>query len=245
MAQPATKPTATRIPPYLAFKTFLNSLDTLSQGVPPKLDRSFWKGQSGINQGLIMSAYRYFHLVNDNDESTPDLVVLAQHPEKRPAKLRDMITLEYHFVLEKGDITKSTMRMLEEAFASVYPVTGATKQKAITFFLKAAKFADLPLSPYLLTSLREAAKKPRRPKQRIQNDGENQFIQTQNGPASGMSVHKVQLAGGGTLTIAISANPFTMPAEDRTFFFSVVDMLQKYATQHPQAQQETEEEEEE
>lgn len=243
MAQPATQPASKRIPPYLPFKTFLNSLDTLSQGVPPKLDRSFWKGQSGINQGLIMGAYRYFHLVNDNDESTPDLVVLAQHPEKRSAKLREMITLEYHFVLEKGDITKSTMRMLEDAFGTVYPVTGATKQKAITFFLKAAKFADLPLSPYLLTSLREAAKKPRRPKQRtIQNDGEDQ---TQNGQASGTSAHKVQLASGGTLTITISANPFTMPAEDRTFFFSVVDMLQKYGKEHPEAQlEETEEEEE-
>src|SRR5713226_305016 len=116
MSETTTQPSSKRIPPYLAFKTFLNSLDALSQGVPPKLDRSLWKGQSGINQGLIMNAYRYFGLVNANDESTPDLVLLAQHPEKRASKLKEILKLQYQFVLEKGDITKSTMRMLEDAF---------------------------------------------------------------------------------------------------------------------------------
>src|SRR6267154_5792649 len=106
MGEAGNQTTSKRIPPYLAFRTFLNSLDTLSQGVPPKLDRSLWKGQSGINQGLIMNAYRYFGLVNANDESTPDLVFLAQHPEKRPAKVREMIKDQYMLVLDKGDITK-------------------------------------------------------------------------------------------------------------------------------------------
>lgn len=233
MAQPITQPLAKRIPPYLAFKTFLNSLDTLSQGVPPKLDRSFWKGQSGINQGLIMSAYRYFHLVNDNDESTPDLVVLAQHPEKRPAKLRDMITLEYHFVLEKGDITKSTMRMLEDAFGQVYPIIGATKQKAITFFLKAAKFSDLPLSPYLLTQLRESAKKPRKPKQReLSGDDEAAIIADIASQSSGAVTHSVQLKSGGIVSVTITANPFSMPTDDREFVFGMIDMVQKYESAH-------------
>jgi hypothetical protein len=236
--------TAKRIPPYLAFKTFLNSLDALSQGVPPKLDRSLWKGQSGINQGLIMSAYRYFHLVNENDESTADLALLAQHPEKRAAKLKEMIKIEYFFVLEKGDITKSTMRMLEDAFGAVYPVQGDTKGKAITFFLKAAKFADLPLSPYLLTQLRETAKRPRRTKPRNPN-GDDAPIPPPDSTIQGVSSHKVQLVGGGRLTVTISANPFTMPAEDRNFFFSLVDMLQNYGKEHPEAQQEETEEEEE
>jgi hypothetical protein len=243
MPEPTAQPSAKRIPPYLAFKTFLNSLDALSQGVPPKLDRSLWKGQSGINQGLIMNAYRYFFLVNANDESTPDLVLLAQHPEKRPAKLKEMIKDQYMFVLDKGDITKSTMRMLEDAFGAVYPIQGDTKGKAITFFLKAAKYADMPLSPYLLTQLRESAKKPRRNKPRSQN-GDDGTPPTGSTTVKGVSVHKVRLASGGQLTIAIDANPFTMPAEDRNFFFSVVDMLQKYGEEHPDAQQEDGEEEE-
>jgi hypothetical protein len=242
MAETKSEPSSKRIPPYLAFKTFLNSLDALSQGVPPKLDRSLWKGQSGINQGLIMSAYRYFGLVNENDESTPVLVLLAQHPDKRAAKLREMIEGQYMLVLQKGDITKSTMKMLEDAFSAVYPVQGDTKQKAISFFLKAAKFADMPLSPYLLTQLREASKKPRRNRPRNQ-DGNDGTPPEDREP--GVSSHEVRLASGGQLTITISANPFTMPAEDRNFFFSVVDMLQKYRDEHAEVQQEEQEEIEE
>jgi hypothetical protein len=245
MATPEVKPTSKRMPPYLPFKTFLNSLDTLSQGVPPKLDRTFWRNQSGINQGLIMNAYRYFYLVDQNDASTDHLAALVQHPEKRPAKLKQMIQDQYMFVLQKTDITKATMKILEEAFGEVYPVTGQTKQKAITFFLKAAKFADMPLSPYLLTQLREAAKKPRRAKQRNAQNGADQSIQPQGNQAFGGSTHKVQLASGGELTITISANPFTMPPDDRSFFFSVVDMLQKYAEEHPEIQEDEPDAEEE
>ena len=244
MDTPEATSTSKRMPPYLAFRTFLNSLDALSQGIPPKLDRTFWRNQSGINQGLIMNAYRYFYLVDQNDASTEYLAALVQRPEKRPATLKKMIEDQYMFVLQKSDITKATMRILEEAFGEVYPVTGATRQKAITFFLKAAKFADMPLSPYLLTQLREAAKKPRRTKPRNQNEDDEPTPQPGTSTQGGSS-HKVHLVGGGQLTITISANPFTMPAEDRNFFFAVVDMLQKYGNEHPEAQQEQTNEEEE
>jgi hypothetical protein len=189
-----------------------------------------------------MSAYRYFRLVNDNDESMPELVTLALHPEKRAVTIKEMLNQQYMLVLQKGDITKSTMKMLEDAFGTVYPVTGATKQKAITFFLKAAKFSDLPLSPYLLTQLREMAKKPRRPKQRTGSEDDPDTPPQHSEP--GVSSHSVLLASGGRLTITISANPFTMPADDREFFFSVVDKLQKYAAEHEEAQQAQAEEEE-
>jgi hypothetical protein len=180
-----------------------------------------------------MNAYRFFGLVDANDASTDDLATLALHPDKRATKLKELIKDQYMLVLDKGDISKATMKMLETAFEAIYPVTGDTKQKAITFFLKAAKFSDLPLSPYLLTQLRSAAKKPRRSRQRTaQDDSEVDLTSAPN-----LSSHAVQLASGGRLTITISANPFIMPAEDRNFFFSVVDMLQKYKEQHPQAQQ--------
>jgi len=37
-----------------------------------------------------------------------------------------------------------TPKVLEDMFVECYAVTGATKQKAITFFLKAARFSDIP-----------------------------------------------------------------------------------------------------
>jgi hypothetical protein len=190
-----------------------------------------------------MNTYRFFFLVDEHDASTANLATLAHHPEKRAATLKTLVSDQYMLVMDKSDITKCTLKMLEDAFEEVYPVSGATKQKAITFFLKAAKFADMPLSPYLFGQLREGAKKTRRNKPRAEQ-GDSEKNSTVVNQTPGLSSHTVQLAGGGRLTITISANPFVMPAADRTFFFSIVDMLHKYGTEHPQSEESTKDNEE-
>ncbi len=226
-----------RVPPYLPFKTFLSSLDVLSHGVPPKLDRTLWRSQSGVTQGLIMNAYRFFGLVDDepdaSDSSTDHLDKMAKHPDKRPEVLRFLIECQYDQILAKHDLTKMTLKMLEDAFDREFSVSGGTKQKAITFFLKAAKFADMPLSPYLVSLLR-ATRKKRGPRQRGQENGITEqphvaSIPAQHGAAS---THIVRLISGGTLTVSITANPFKMPQEDRQFVFLIVDQLQKYENEH-------------
>ncbi|MBZ5528677.1 MAG: hypothetical protein LAN71_12340 [Acidobacteriia bacterium] len=228
-----------RIPPYLPFKTFLSSIEALAQDVPPKIDRTLWRNQSGINQGLIMAAYRFLGLVKDGDTATTELASMAGNPPVNgPKVIKEIINFQYSAIV-KHDLTKMTMKMLDDAFEEQFQVSGATKQKAITFFLKAAKFADLSLSPYLLTQLRNAAKKPRRSRQQIEEDDSGSKL-PHNGQPAPASSHSVQLVSGGRLTISISANPFTMPSEDRNFFFSVVDMLQKYGQDHPDVQQEKE-----
>jgi hypothetical protein len=234
MSQPATRPVK-RIPPYLPFKTFLSSVEALSQGVPPKIDRTLWRNQSGINQGLIMAAYRFLGLVKDGDTSTVELASLAGNPSANgPKVMRDIVNFQYAPII-RHDLTKMTMKMLDTAFDEHFQVSGATKQKAITFFLKASKFADLPLSPYLLTQLRNSSKKPRKPRQREQENGNEHsvdvFIQDPNAIS-----HKVELASGGTLTVVVTANPFGMTPEDRQFVFSMIDMVQNYQKADKQTQ---------
>jgi hypothetical protein len=233
-----------RVAPYLPFKTFLSSLDTLSHGVPPRLDRRLWRSQSGETQGLIMNAYRFFALVSDDEEeasdsSTEELEQMAKHPDKRPEILRSLIEAQYWEIFEKHDLTKITLKMLEDAFEKSFSVSGGTKQKAITFFLKAAKFADMPLSPYLTAQLR-ATRKKRGPRQRGQDNGNgaaeaSPVITAPSGHAisSGAVSHKIDLVSGGVLTVSITANPFKMPQQDRDFVFSLIDKLQQYETDHP------------
>jgi hypothetical protein len=228
-----------RVPPYLPFKTFLSSLDALSHGVPPKLDRTLWRSQSGVTQGLIMNAYRFFGLVDDepdaSDSSTDYLDKMAKHPDKRPEVLRFLIEAQYEPILEKHDLTKMTLKMLEDAFEQAFSVSGGTKQKAITFFLKAAKFADMPLSPYL-SSLLRATRKKRGPRQRGQQEnGVTEQVHIPFVPDQACetaSTHSVRLVSGGRLTVSITANPFKMPQDDRQFVFSIVDQLQKYENDH-------------
>jgi hypothetical protein len=230
---------AKRVPPYLPFKTFLSSLDALSHGVPPKLDRTLWRSQSGVTQGLIMNAYRFFGLVEDSnldssDDSTEYLDQMAKHPDKRPEVLRLLIEVQYEPIFEKHDLTKMTLKMLEDAFEQAFSVNGGTKQKAITFFLKAAKFADMPLSPYL-SSLLRATRKKRGQRQRGQQENEQSGTSSAPPVASSSpeeSTHFVRLVSGGRLTITITANPFKMPQEDRQFVFSVIDQLQQYEKEH-------------
>jgi hypothetical protein len=232
-----------RVAPYLPFATFINSFDVLAQGVPPRLDRTLWR-QSGLVQGQIMNAYRFFGLVNDDDSSNDWLVRMAKTPDQRPAVLKDLIEAQYYDVLDEHDLTKMTLKMLEDEFEKHFAVTGTTKQKAVTFFLKAAKFADMPLSTFLQAQLRNTgARKKRGPKQRGElQDGE---ITAPAAPQSQIPVgaisHSVKLVSGGTVAVIVSANPFSMPADDRAFVFSMIDKVQEYEKLHPG--EETEEEE--
>lgn len=226
---------AKRVAPYLPFATFLSSLDAFTQGVPPKLDRTLWRSQSGFVQGLIMNAYRFFGLVDedDNDSATDYLVNMVRNKEQRPKILRDLLYAQYEDILEGHDLTKMTMKMLESQFEKSFAVTGTTKQKAIAFFLKAAKFAEMPLSTFLASQLRNAAPRKKRAKQRLErtNGDEEETLDDGLPPISGAVTHTVQLASGGTVSVIVTANPFTMPLEDRNFVFSMIDMVQKYEAQ--------------
>lgn len=231
-----------RVAPYLPFKTFISSLDALTHGVPPKVDRMLWRSQSGVTQGLIMNAYRFFGLVEDDDSSNEYLEKMVK-PDQRAETLRFLIETQYEPVLAKHDLTKMTLKMLEDEFERNFSVSGGTKQKAITFFLKAAKFADMPLSPYLTAQLRTTRKK-RGPRPRGQENGgagEPPLTTTPSSPSSAAITHKVELVSGGTLTVSITANPFKMPQQDRDFVFSLIDKLQQYETEHPPQEEEEEE----
>jgi len=193
-------------------------------------------------QGLIMNTYRFFALVDEeqNDASTKTLIDLVKRQEQRPEILRGLIETEYVDALQDHDLSKMTMKMLEEEFEKHYSVSGATKQKAITFFLKAAKFAEMPLSHFLSSQLRNAApRKKRGSKQRTEQENGATAIETNLTDAGeGGGSHTLHFASGGTLTITIDANPFTMPKEERDFFFSLVDRLQEYDKNHPKNEDE-------
>ena len=235
--------TGKRVAPYLPFATFLGSFDVFSQGVPPKLDRSLWRSQSGLMQGQIMNAYRFLYLVDDDDAATEYLSKMAIAPEQRPETMRELIEAQYADVLSDHDVTKMTLKMLEESFEKNFSASGATKQKAITFFLKAAKFSDMPLSSFLQSQLRNtSARKKRGPKPREPNgdDTPRPANPAPNPAPSGAISHSVRLVSGGTLTVTITANPFSMPTDDRTFVFTMIDKVQEYEKQHPVEQEEEE-----
>jgi hypothetical protein len=227
--------------PYLPFKTFLSSLDPFSQGIPPKIDRTLWN-QSGFVQGLIMNAYRYFHLVDANSKPAPEFQQLVKSKnEDRKKEVKKLLEIGYPEIMEH-DLATMTPKMLDELIEA-YNVSGETKKKATTFFLQAAKFADIPLSSFLTEKIRNTSGARRR---RKEGEGETRVIKTPTGsnPPSGPS-RSVTLADGGTITLTISVDVFSLGKEDREFVFGLIDQLQQYEADHSADEGEVEEEEQE
>src|SRR3989338_9710309 len=99
--------TVTRIAPYLPFKTFLSAIEALELGLPKKIDKSIWRSQSGLTQGLIMGAFRFFNLVDQEDRPTVSLAVLVEEKENRNALLRQLLEQNYSELLSH-DLTNMT-----------------------------------------------------------------------------------------------------------------------------------------
>jgi antitoxin component of MazEF toxin-antitoxin module len=227
--------------PYLPFRTFQTAIEALEHGIPKKIDRTIWRSQSGLVQSQILMALRFLALVDDQDRPTQLLHSLVEEKETRAANYGTILSLSYSDVLAH-DLTKMTPKMIEDEMEQ-YSVTGDTKRKAVTFFLRAAKFAGLPMHPLLSSMVRNTGPRKRK--------GKGLFVAKMNGAADPAfqspqaHANTVQLSNGATVTLKISGDPFTLPAEDRQFVFDLVDKLQAYAASHPSDDLEDNDEEEE
>src|SRR5579872_6179089 len=137
------------IAPYLPFKSWNNSFDVFGQAIPPRIHRTIWR-QSGLMQGLLLGAYRFFGLIDSEDKPTELLVRYAtSSTDMRPMIMGDLLRVAYPEIMSH-DLTAMTLPILYELIEK-YNVSGATKKKAVTFFLQAAKFAKIPLSNFIQT----------------------------------------------------------------------------------------------
>jgi hypothetical protein len=225
--------------PYLAFLTFLGAIEALEHGIPKKLDRTMWPTQSGLVQGQILMAFRFFDLVDDQDRPTDLLRGLVEDKDNRTGVLTTILNSSYTALIDH-DLTKMTPKMLEDEMER-YNVTGDTKRKAVTFFLRAAKYVGMPMHPLLSSMVRNSGPRKRRTKRLIVSEpAASADLAVDNTRTQG-STKTVRLSNGGTVTLTISSDPFTLPSEDRKFVFDLVDTLQGYATAHPISEDEEEE----
>lgn len=213
-------------PPYLPYRTFLSSLDRLAEGVPPRIDRGIWKNQTGTIQSLIMGAYRFFGLIDDQSKPTKKLHDLVAHRDKPNEYVKAILEEKYAEVI-KHNLLTMTEALINEYFESVFGVDGDTKRKSITFFLQAAKAVGMPLSTFLQTQVRvrtTGTRRRRRDNDAIEPDEVEDDDQT---PQTG-EAKTVELRSGGTLTLSASVKFFDMASDDRTFVFELIDKLRDY-----------------
>jgi hypothetical protein len=218
------KPTITA--PYLPFLTFLGTLDQLaSHGMPNKIDRSVFPSQSGVMQGQIIAALRFFNLVDEHGTPSKTLETLAMNGDSRKANLKPLITSHYADLI-KLDLIKVSPSQLDQKFDD-YGVSGDTKKKAKTFFVKAAQFVELPLSPLLTRKTRSSGPRKKRTPGAKAAQQENREIVNNPPPPNGMT-KTIALKSGGELTLALSVNLFDLIGTEREFVFGLIDKIQEY-----------------
>lgn len=136
-------------PAYVSFRTFRTFLDWLGQvGVPSRIDRSFW-GQkfSGAAGGQLLATLRFFGLIDQNGVPDPVLETMAKDVEQRKGILRSLME-RYDSALDGLDLERATAGELDERFRR-YNISGATFDRAISFFVQAAQYSGIALSPYI------------------------------------------------------------------------------------------------
>jgi len=214
-------------PPYLPYRTFLSSLDRLGEGVPPRIDRGIWKNQTGSVQSLIMGAYRFFGLIDEQSKPTKKLHDLVAHRDKPNDYVKAMLEEKYADVI-KHNLATMTEALINDYFEQAFGVDGDTKRKAITFFLQAAKAVGMQLSTFLQSQVRVRTTGTRR-RRREENGEEIEELEVEDSGRPQVGEAKtIELHSGGTLTLSASVKFFDMASEDRTFVFELLDKLRDY-----------------
>jgi len=228
--------------PYLPYLTFNSAIESLEHGIPTKIDRTIWRNQSGLMQTQILMALRFLGLVNGEDRPTEALHLLVSDKQSRSAVMKTLLHNSYGLLLEH-DLTKMTPKMLDDEM-EMYNVSGETKRKAVTFFLKAAKFAEIPMHPLLSSQVRNTG--PRKKRGATAKPDKNGQFKVAITPDTETGVttkraREIKLASGGTVGLSLSYDPFSLSEEDRKFVFELVDKLKAYADAHPASDEEEEE----
>ena len=226
-------------PPYVSFNTFRTLLEWLrSEGVPLRFDRSFWQTKfSGSTGSQLVAALRFLGLLR-GDRPLPDLENLVEAAfDERRFVLRELLTDSYAAVpFDKLD--RATPAMLRRWF-SAYPIDGHTLRKAISFFVSAAKEAEIPMSNAV--SKMSKSKAPRtaavREKQVVHRTAathadERYQASAVDRPADRtappLSRTMINLNSGGAVTVDLAVDLFHLSDQDREFVLKLVEHTRSY-----------------
>jgi hypothetical protein len=154
-------------PPYVAYATFTNFLESLKgTGIPDRIDRSFLTGLSGQSQSSLLAALKFFGLITNDGNPLP---ALKEVVDNRQAALGKLVRENYAFIFDgKFNVMAATESQYKEKF-SEKDVTGDTNRKALSFFTMICETAGISISPHLKgqrTAASNGSSSPRRTKRR-------------------------------------------------------------------------------
>ncbi len=218
-------PVAGPVPPYMSFATLLNQIERMErEGTPARIDRSYLVGMAGGTRNQFKMGLRSLGLIDESDQVTDTLVRLAKQPDERKALLA--ATLRERFPLLTTLDENATRGQLDDVLAG-YGYGVDTRRKAASFYVAAATYAGIELSPHIRpakgvnsTAARRSTPS-KRPRKRPAAPA------TPPAHAQG-NANSVQLRSGGQVTLSVSVNVMEMSVDDRDFIFHLIDKLRAY-----------------
>jgi hypothetical protein len=223
-------------PPYTSYTTFANCVVWLrEQGLPARFDRSLWsKKYSGVVGPQLVSALRFLGLL-DGETPTPSFHKLVEATgDARKTVLREVLESAYTKIPFE-QLPTATYGMFTEWIRS-YNVQGETIRKIQTFLLHALKDAGYELHTAIARSTRTQQRKSTGRKPRLPNSTHSAAKSEPSKdrarqPSTYGHAHVLQLKSGGTVTVTIDVNLFSLNPDDTTFVTDLVALIREYDTE--------------
>jgi Family of unknown function (DUF5343) len=211
---------------YMAWATFKNEvMDGLSRLMPGVIDKSVFSGQAGGVQSQIMAGMKFLNLIDEKGKPTEALEELTTKDEATRKVVLARILRERYAAIFTIGIEKATGKQLADTMAAAYSMNGDTLDKAIRFFLSAAKYAEIPISVYLEKgNARRRPSGPRKPR----TEATAEETPTSPPPPTGSDSRTVTLSNGDAITITMSVGLSRLKGADRQFVFGLIDMLDEF-----------------
>ena len=137
-------------PPYIGYSTFLSFFKGLSgTGVPDVIDKSLLRNMSGSNQSALVSALKWFGLLESNGKPAKNFHDLVAAIDAPGPVLKRLVEHAYPFMTDSSiNLERATGSQVEAKFKA-FGLNGATVVKAMAFFLAACKAAGIAMSPHV------------------------------------------------------------------------------------------------
>lgn len=160
-------------PSSIAYKTVTNFLESFQDSsIPSHIDRSVLPvSMSGGNQAYLVSALKFLGLISDSGVTNEKFHNLVKgDKEERKEVWREILMSSYDFLFKDFDIERATTSLVSSKFKE-QGISGDSIRKAMTFFLFAAKEAELKVSPHIKpASARGKTVRPRKAEAKLPKD---------------------------------------------------------------------------
>ena len=175
-------------PPYVSYSSFKNMVGSFKEHVlPGRIDRSVLSKFSNIVGSQLLTTLRFLDLIDASNHPQDGLreLVSAANTGSWSAQLKRVLHAAYSPLFEL-DLKAASPSQFAEKFIKTYPGEGSTSRKSMTFFLTAAKDAQIEVSPYIMQN-----KKPRSgpAKKRVPKNGEAKPITNTGGKTGDNKQH--------------------------------------------------------